>query len=127
MSKLTSKPGDFCWNELATSDTAKSKDFYSSLFGWKTTDHKMGDMTYTMFNNGDTDIGGMYQIPAEKSGQIPPNWMGYVLVASVEETLKKAESLQATVVQPITSIGEFGQMAIIKDPAGAVVALWQQT
>jgi len=37
-----SKPGEFCWNELMTSDFAAAFDFYSQLFGWKVSQVKLG-------------------------------------------------------------------------------------
>ena len=70
MSDKKPQSGEFCWNELMTPDVKKAKEFYSALFGWKTQDHEMGDMTYTMVENGDKGIGGMMQTPKDK--QIPP-------------------------------------------------------
>ncbi len=45
--KAMPQAGEFCWNEILTSDTAKAKEFYSTLFGWEMTDMDMGYMTYT--------------------------------------------------------------------------------
>ena len=36
MSKQNPKPGDFCWNELVTTNVTAAEKFYSSLLGWKT-------------------------------------------------------------------------------------------
>ena len=36
--KMDTTPGTFAWNELATSDVAGSKEFYSKLFGWTAED-----------------------------------------------------------------------------------------
>ncbi|MGY8687344.1 MAG: VOC family protein, partial [Verrucomicrobiales bacterium] len=35
--------GEFCWNELITSDTGAAKAFYSELFGWETSEMDMGE------------------------------------------------------------------------------------
>ena len=35
---MESKPGSFAWIELATTDTAGAKSFYTNLFGWKADD-----------------------------------------------------------------------------------------
>ncbi|MFT5469742.1 MAG: putative enzyme related to lactoylglutathione lyase [Verrucomicrobiales bacterium] len=43
------KTGEFCWNELLTTDTSAAKTFYSELFGWEAEDMDMGDFTYTAF------------------------------------------------------------------------------
>ncbi len=58
----------FCHLELASTDAAKAKTFYSSFFDWKLTDMDMGGgMTYSTFKpNGDSPDspgGGMMQHP----------------------------------------------------------------
>ena len=41
----------FCHLELASTDVAKAKTFYSSFFDWKLSDMDMGGgMIYTTFN-----------------------------------------------------------------------------
>ena len=58
MATMTSySPGSFCWNELVTNDSASAKSFYSSLFGWNTTDQPIGpDQFYTMLDLGAGDL-----------------------------------------------------------------------
>ena len=63
--------GEFCWNELMTSDTKKAKEFYGALLGWEAQDYPMEGMTYTMFKKNDKDIGGMMQIP-HRAGKTNP-------------------------------------------------------
>lgn len=117
--------GEFCWNELMTSDTAKAKEFYSKLFGWTTQDHEMKNMTYTMFKQNEKDVGGMLQISADKAGMVPPHWMSYILVKNVDETTQKASSLGAQVKVPVTPIEGIGRFSVLMDPTGAHIALWE--
>lgn len=119
------KMGEICWTELATSDVNKAKDFYSKVFDWKFTDHDMGDMTYTMIKSSDKEFGGIWSIPKDKQNKIPPHWMSYVMVENLDESLKKASGHGATIVKPVTPAGEMGRFAIISDPTGAHIALWQ--
>jgi len=119
------KVGQFCWNELATTNIKSAKDFYSQLLGWKFTDHQMGDMTYTMISTDEQEFGGMWQIPSDQKDQIRPHWMGYILVDDIEQTLKQAESLGATVKMPVTPVGEMGRFIIVADPMGAHIAFWE--
>jgi uncharacterized protein len=118
-------PGEFCWNELVTPDTKKARDFYTALLGWTAKDHHMDDMTYTMFMQGDKNIGGMYQTPKDKMDHVPPHWMSYVCVEDIEKTFEKAKSLGAVVKVPVTKAGNMGQFTIIEDPTGAHIAFWQ--
>ncbi|KTD08730.1 VOC family protein [Legionella jamestowniensis] len=117
--------GEFCWNELATPDVKKAKDFYGKVFGWQFMDHEMEDMTYTIVKSHDKDIAGIWTIPAEQQKEIPPHWMAYILVSDVKTALQKAKDHGATVVRDVTQAGEMGHLAIITDPTGAHVALWQ--
>ena len=117
--------GAFCWYELATTNTQTAKDFYGKLLGWKFTDHEMGDTTYTMIECEGEKFGGMWHIPNEQKDQIPPHWLGYILVNDVAETVEQARSMGATVKMPPTAAGDFGRFAIIMDPTGAHIAFWQ--
>lgn len=123
----TPKVGQFCWNELATNDVQKAKDFYGKLFGWKFIDNNMGDMTYTMItlDGKDKSFAGIWEIPNDKEKQIPPHWMSYVLVEDLDKSIEKAKASGATIMKPATAVGEMGRLAIIKDPTGAHLAFWQ--
>ena len=120
-----SHPSEFCWNELMTSDVPKAKEFYRALFGWESEEHDMGEMVYTVFKSGDKGIGGMMQIPNGKEGQILPHWMSYVSVANLEKAIEKAQGLGATLIVPAKAAGQMGRLAVILDPTGAHIALWE--
>ena len=118
-------PGIFSWNELMTRDAGASAKFYTALFGWAREDMNMGDFTYTMFKSGDRAVGGMIVLPPE-AASMPGMWMGYVTVENLEASVAKAEELGAKVLKEITNI-EMGRFAILADPQGAVIGLWQFT
>lgn len=124
---MTDQPkiGEFCWNELATSNIQAAKDFYGKVFGWEFSDHDMGEMTYTMIKLKNKEFGGMWSIPKDQQKQIPPHWMAYILVENLDESLNKALSQDASIVKPASNAGDFGRFAIITDPTGAHIALWQ--
>lgn len=124
MSK-TASPGEFCWNELMTNDVQKCKEFYKALFGWETQEHNTEHFTYTLLKKGEKEIGGMMQIPADHAKEIPPHWMSYIYVENIEESLAKAKSLGATIKRELTSCGEYGRFAIMQDPTGAHIAIWE--
>jgi uncharacterized protein len=115
-------PNSFCWNELATPDTAKSGDFYTGLFGWGKNVQQMGPMTYTSFMNGDRPAGGMYK-PTPEMGEIPPNWLVYFAVDDADAKLKKANELGAKTIVPPMDIPGTGRFAVVQDPQGAVFGI----
>ena len=50
--------GSFCWFELATTDQAAAKSFYTALFSWTVDDSPIGaDEFYSMFKLGGKDTG----------------------------------------------------------------------
>lgn len=117
----------FCWVELATSDQAAAKKFYTSLFGWTADDSPMGpDAFYTMFRLAGKDIGGGYTLmPDQVAMHVPPNWLVYVAVESADTTIAKAKQLGARVLAGPMDVAEHGRMAVMSDPTGAVFAIWQ--
>ena len=121
------KPGTFCWVELATTNGQAAKTFYTQLFGWDYVDNPVGpDMIYTMLKLNGKDVGALYQMPSEMRAQgIPPNWLNYVSVTSADETAEKVKAAGATLLKDPFDVFTVGRMAVVKDPTGAVFALWQ--
>jgi predicted enzyme related to lactoylglutathione lyase len=119
--------GSFCWLELATTDTTGAKNFYTNLFGWTATDMPMGpDMTYTMFKNGGNDVGGAYKLMKDQiDAHVSPHWMPYVRVESVDASAAKAVELGATQIVPPTDIPNVGRFALVEDPTGAHISIFQ--
>jgi uncharacterized protein len=121
------EPGSFSWAELATTDAAAAKKFYTSLFGWTFVDSPAGpDMIYTRLQLRGKDVGALYEQQKEQREQgVPPNWMSYVTVESADATAAKAKELGGTVMMQPFDVMELGRMAIIQDPTGAVFSIWQ--
>ena len=110
--------------ELASTDIAKAKTFYSSFFDWKLTDMEMGPgMTYTTFKPTDDSPGG--GMMAQHHPGAPSAWLPYVLVDDVKAAAAKAKSLGANVVVETQEVPNMGWFSIIIDPTGAALGLWQ--
>ena len=115
-------PSSLCWNELMTTDTAKDKEFYTTVFGWGADTQNFGDFEYTMFQNGERGAGGMLQITPQM-GPIPSNWLVYFAVDDCDAKVKKATELGAQVMKPADDIPGVGRFAILTDPQGAAFAI----
>lgn len=111
----------FCWNELAARDSAAAKKFYSTVFGWTAEDQPMGPMTYTIFKNGDKQVGGMLQMTAEW-GDMKPHWMPYISVEDCDACVKKITDHGGKVCVPPTDIS-VGRFAVIEDPQGGFFSI----
>jgi predicted enzyme related to lactoylglutathione lyase len=120
-------PGAFCWIELATSDQNAAKTFYTSLFGWTFEDSPMGaNDFYTMFRLGERNAGAAYTLrPEETALHIPPHWNLYVSVRSADAASKRAADLGAQILAGPFDVFNFGRMAVIRDPGGAVFLIWE--
>jgi hypothetical protein len=120
-------PGTFCWIELATTDQAAATSFYASLFGWSWRDDPMPQGgTYTMCQSGGRDVAAIHTLPTEQAAQgLPAHWFPYVAVASADEAVARAGSLGGTAMGEAFDVMDFGRMAVLRDPTGAVLGVWQ--
>lgn len=118
--------GTFCWSELGTTDAAGAKAFYGSLFGWTYDDRHMGEMgTYHLVKNRADDLGGMWQMSGPQFENVPPHWMFYVSVEDVDATVARVPGLGGKVVAPPMDIPETGRIAVLEDPTGAKISVYQ--
>jgi predicted enzyme related to lactoylglutathione lyase len=111
-----------CWTELGTPDPQRASEFYSNVFGWTKEPFPGSPMEYNVLKNGDTGIGGMYQITPEM-GPIPPHWLVYFAVDDCDAKVQQATQLGANVMKPAEDIPGVGRFAILTDPQGAAFAL----
>ena len=115
----------FVWNELATPDVQKCRDFYTKLLGWTVKESPMGpDFSYYEWESDGKPIGGMYQIGGPGMENIPPHWMSYIGVESVDETAARVAELGGTVKTPPMDIPNTGRFCVVQDPGGATIAFF---
>jgi len=119
-------PGSFAWVELATSDQAAAKKFYTSLFGWTVTDFPMGPgQAYSMFYLDGRNSGAAYTLDPKNMPGVPPNWALYVAVDRADDAAAKATAAGGNILGGPFDVADFGRMAVLQDPTGAVFCVWQ--
>ncbi len=119
--QLVNEPGAFTWSELSTSDLAKSKAFYSEVFGWGWG----GADEYAEAQVGGRTIGGVMPRPPDMPAEVPDSWLVYFATADLDGDAKKAADMGATVIVPPTDIPNTGRFAVLLDPQGAAFALFK--
>lgn len=119
----TKFPGKFVWFELVGADNKKAQAFYGEVLGWKVEPFAMGDQTYDMIKPPDAAPFGGYS-PEPAPGQ-PPHWISHLSVPDVDRALATATAKGAKVVAPAFDVPTIGRMALITDPTGAAVYLFQ--
>jgi predicted enzyme related to lactoylglutathione lyase len=116
-------PGTFCWADLVSGDQDASKAFYSALFGWTYEDSPMGDgAIYSVAQLEGKAVAAVVPLP---DPAMPPHWNTYVSVDDADAAAARAQELGATVVLPAGDVGASGRLAVIQDPQGAVISVWQ--
>lgn len=116
------------WVDLATPDPAASKEFYGELFGWQFEDQPTDDdgADYTMADLDGRAAAGVMQLSDEMAASgVPPVWTTYVAVDDLDATMTKVEPAGGSLMGPAMDIMEAGRMAVVADPAGAVICMWE--
>ncbi len=122
MSQRTSyKPGTFSWADLATSDVDAAQEFYGALHGWEFDPLPIPDGgVYVMARKNGKNVAAL----AEDTRQ-PPHWNNYVTVESADDAARRAEELGGSVVAPAFDVMDAGRMAVVQDPTGGILCVWE--
>jgi predicted enzyme related to lactoylglutathione lyase len=116
-------PGTFCWVDLMAADQDAAKRFYTGLFGWDYQDFPIGEGTfYSLALRDGKPVAAITPLPGEG---MPPHWNCYVSVEDADAAAARAQEGGATVILPAGDVGESGRLAMIQDPQGAILGLWQ--
>jgi predicted enzyme related to lactoylglutathione lyase len=118
--------GTFCWADLGTTDAAAAREFYTGLFGWEAEDLPAGEGgVYVMFRMGGRDVAALYEMGDAERTQLSAHWSSYVSVEDVGATAARAGELGASILAEPFDVMDSGRMAVVRDPTGAHLHLWQ--
>jgi predicted enzyme related to lactoylglutathione lyase len=119
----STRPGEFTWHELVTTDHESGFVFYSKVFGWKKSrDFDMGAMgKYLIYGMDGADLGGMFTKP--KDMPAPPHWLYYVQVADLDAAVARAKAKDAKLLNGPMEVPGGARIAQLVDPQGAAFAL----
>jgi len=115
--------GEPGWVDLGSSDPTAARAFYAGVFGW---DANVSDDPaaggYGMFTLGGKEVAGTGPLMSE---QQPTSWTVYVLVDDADAATSKVKAAGGTVFAEPFDVMDAGRMAIVADPSGGVLGLWQ--
>ena len=119
------RPGTISWTDLTVDDAGELRDFYRRVVGWDSVDTSMGDYDdFTMVSPGSDDpVAGICHARGANAG-IPAQWLVYVTVADLDRSMKECAAAGGEVVfgpKPLAG----GRFCVTRDPAGAVLALYE--
>jgi len=77
-------------------------------------------------DQGPDAIGGLLNIPDDAAAAgAPPHWLAYIAVPDVAATVTQASGLGAEILVGATEIPGAGSFVVLRDPQGAVFALFR--
>jgi uncharacterized protein len=118
-------PGTPSWVDLQTTDQPAAKQFYSELFGWRYDDMPAGeDVVYSMATLKGQHVAAISPLGADMQG-VPPHWNTYVTVSDVEASAGQVGGAGGQLIAPPFDVLDAGRMAVVADPTGAMLMLWQ--
>ena len=120
-----SKIGSIGWIDLTVEDAEPLKDFYAAVAGWTPQATPMGEYDdFTMLAADGQAVAGVCHARGANAG-IPPQWMIYINVEDLDASVATCEDRGGEVVVPIRTMSGYGRYCMIRDPAGAVAALFE--
>jgi predicted enzyme related to lactoylglutathione lyase len=71
-------------------------------------------------------VAGLFgQAEEQRTAGVPSRWLCYVTVAGVDQAVSRAAELGGRVVNEPVDVEDAGRMAVVGDPVGARLALWE--
>jgi predicted enzyme related to lactoylglutathione lyase len=120
-----SKP---CRLELMTTDADGAARFYEQVFGWQAEAEDLsGEARYLWLRDGrGRAVGGLYDMTEDLRRQgVAAHWRPQFAVADADAAARQARALGGRISLDAFDLLGRGRLALIQDPAGAPLGLWQ--
>jgi len=117
-----------CWVETLQPDVDAALDFYGSLFGWTFVGNDPGAASrsdhYFVARVRGRDVAGVGSVSNE-GGRSASAWITHVCVARADEAASRATNAGGTVREGPLDAMPAGRVAVLADPAGALICAWE--
>ena len=120
--------GSLGWFDLTVPNAEEVKDFYSKVIGWKYEPVPMQNNEYHDYNMKTPESGMTVTGICHTRGvnaDLPAQWMLYINVNDLNQSINECKTSGGKIIAGPKDMGKFGKYCIIKDPAGAVCALFE--
>jgi uncharacterized protein len=112
--------------DLTVPNATELKDFYAQVIGWTPEELRMGtDSNYVDYVMKDAEgnwMGGVCHARGANMG-IPPQWIVYINVADIKESVEKCKKLGGKVIKEAFDSNGNYMYAMLEDPMGAILAV----
>jgi uncharacterized protein len=118
--------GSITWTDLTVENAERIRDFYSEVVGWTTSGVDMGGYDDFTMNDPETGtpVAGVCHARGSNAS-LPPMWLIYVTVEDINKSITRCIQLGGQVISGPKGMGGQGRYCIIRDPAGAALALFE--
>jgi predicted enzyme related to lactoylglutathione lyase len=106
-----------------TSDTERSREFYSRLFGWTAEEPAEEFGGYFNFTKDGVRVAGC--MASQAGSDLPDAWSVYLATDDAAKAVDTATAHGGQVHVQAMAVGDFGTMAFLTDSGGAGVGVWQ--
>jgi len=115
--------GTIVWKDLTVENADVIRDFYGEVVGWK---HEAVDMggydDYNMLPPGGGEAVAGVCHARDANDNLPAQWLLYVNVEDIDSSIRRAVELGGHLIDGPRKMGK-NRFCVIRDPAGAVMAL----
>lgn len=114
---------ELAWMDLVSTDLALSAGFYDQVFSWRLStpgDHHAGN--YQMLSVDDAYLAGIEEITSAKG---PARWTVFIITSAMADLISRVTRNGGAVTFEPEAIAELGIVAMITDPLGATLGVWQ--
>lgn len=119
--------GSIGWVDLTVPEASPLREFYSAVTGWTHQGCDMGGYQDYVMQKPESGEGVAGVCHARGSNaNLPPVWLIYIIVANLDESITKCKQMGGAILGEPRSMGPQGRYCIIRDPAGAHCALFEQ-
>jgi predicted enzyme related to lactoylglutathione lyase len=116
-------PGAPGWFELLTSDVAEAVAFHAELgWGFGALERRPGEGLAAVFGVGGVTLGLIRELPP--GAPMSPLWVPFLRVPDLDRALGRVRSLGGFHFEDAADVPG-GRRAIVIEPSGALVGLWQ--
>ena len=125
MSEPSKSIGAISWTDLTVPNADEVRGFYEAVVGWSNSPVEMGGyQDFCMNKPGDAGaVAGICHARGENAS-LPAQWLIYVNVKDLDQSIAECEARGCKVLNGPRDHGG-GRSAVIQDPAGACVALFE--
>jgi hypothetical protein len=122
------KLGSISWADLTVENASQLRDFYREVVGWGTEAVDMGGYSdFCMIESPSNNAVAGICHARGLNANVPPVWLIYITVADLDLSMARCKELGGEVIAEPRAMGHQGRYCVVRDPAGAVAALFEHT